>query len=71
VGHASRSSNLLCLKASQTRVFQFVSRLVEARRWVVQVTPSRRLRQCKVEDDGSIRQVASDPVTIALPFSFY
>jgi hypothetical protein len=39
-GHTSRSSGLLCLKASRDRVFHFASKLVEERRWVVHVTSS-------------------------------
>jgi hypothetical protein len=49
-GHASRSSGLLCVKASRTRVSQFASKLAEARRQVVHVTLSWRLRRIEVED---------------------
>jgi hypothetical protein len=37
VGHASRSSDLLHVEASRASVFQFGSKLVEVRRWVVHV----------------------------------
>jgi hypothetical protein len=50
MGHTSRSSDLLRLKASRVRVFQFDSKLVEKRRWVVRVTLSWRSREDEVED---------------------
>jgi hypothetical protein len=50
VGHASRSSSLLHVKATQARVFQFASKLAEARQRVVHVAPSRRSRENKIED---------------------
>jgi hypothetical protein len=50
VGDASRSSGFLRMEASRTRVSQFGSRLVEARRCVVHVAPSRRLHRVQVED---------------------
>jgi hypothetical protein len=50
VGHASRSSGFLRVEASRTRVFQFVLKLAEARRWVVHVAPSHRL--CEEVEDG-------------------
>jgi hypothetical protein len=46
-------------------------RLAEARRRVVHVAPSRRLGGGKLKMDGSMRRAASDPATLALPFSFY
>jgi hypothetical protein len=49
-GHASRSSGLFHMGASRVSVFQFASKLAEARRWVVNVTPSRMLRQVEAED---------------------
>jgi hypothetical protein len=50
VGHALRSSGFLRVEASRTRVFQFVSKLTEARRWVVHVAPSHR--SCEEVKDG-------------------
>jgi hypothetical protein len=50
VGYASSSSGLLCVEASRVRVFQFGSKLAEARRRVVHVTQSRRLCRSQVED---------------------
>jgi hypothetical protein len=50
VGHASRSSGLLHVKATQASVSQFASKLVEARRRVVHVAPSQRSRKNQVED---------------------
>jgi hypothetical protein len=49
VGHESRSSGLLHLEASQTRVFQFASKLAEERRRVVHVALSWRSHEDKVE----------------------
>jgi hypothetical protein len=49
-GYASRSGGLLCLEASRARVFSLTSRLAEARRRVVHVTLSQRLRQDQVEN---------------------
>jgi hypothetical protein len=49
VGHALRSSGLLRLEASLTRVSKFVSKLVETRRRVVHMASSRRLYQSQVE----------------------
>jgi hypothetical protein len=51
VGHASRSSGLLDMEASLARVPSLTSRLAEARRWVVHMTPSQRLRRSQVEDE--------------------
>jgi hypothetical protein len=50
VGHASRSSGLLHLEASRSRVFQFSSKLVEERWVVVPMTSSWRLHEDEVED---------------------
>jgi hypothetical protein len=50
VGHTLRSSGLLRVKVSQDRVFQFASKLMEVRRRVVYVAPTRRLRRGQVED---------------------
>jgi hypothetical protein len=49
-GHTSRSSGLLCLKASRDRVFHFASKLVEERRRVVHVTSSWMSHEDEVED---------------------
>jgi hypothetical protein len=49
-GHASRSSGLLRVKASRARVSQFASKPAEARRQVVHVALSWRLRRIEVED---------------------
>jgi hypothetical protein len=49
-GHASRSSGLLRLEASQDRVSQFASKLVEERRWVVHVALSQMSRDDEAED---------------------
>jgi hypothetical protein len=50
VVHASRYSGLLGMEASWARIFQFASKLVEARRRVAHVTPSWRSREDQVED---------------------
>jgi hypothetical protein len=50
MGHALRSSVLLHVEASQTRVSQFVSKLAEARWRVVHVASSWRSRGVKAED---------------------
>jgi hypothetical protein len=50
VGHASRSSDLLRVKASRVRFSQFGSKLVNVRRRVVHVAASRRLRRDQVKD---------------------
>jgi hypothetical protein len=50
VGHASRSSSLLCLEVSRVRVFQFTSKLAEERRRVVHAKSSQRLREDEAED---------------------
>jgi hypothetical protein len=50
VRHASRSSGFLRVEASRTRVFQFVSKLAEARRWVMHVASSHR--SCEEVEDG-------------------
>jgi hypothetical protein len=41
VGHTSRFSGLLCMKASRVRISQFASRLADVRQCVVHVAPSR------------------------------
>jgi hypothetical protein len=51
VGHASRSSGLLCREASRSRVFQFALKLGEERRRVVHVASSRRSRKDKAEEE--------------------
>jgi hypothetical protein len=38
------------VEASQARISQFAWKLEEARRWVVHVAPSRRLRWVQAED---------------------
>jgi hypothetical protein len=50
VGHMSRSSGLLRLEASRTRVSQFASKLAEPRRRVVHVASSRRSCGDEAED---------------------
>jgi hypothetical protein len=49
-GHTSRSSGLLHVEASQARVSQFASKLMEVRRLVVHVAPSWWLHRGQVED---------------------
>jgi hypothetical protein len=71
VGHALRSSGLLCVKASLTRVSQSGLRLTEARRRVVHVALSRRLHQSQVKDGWIDATVVSDPAILTLLFSFY
>jgi hypothetical protein len=44
-GHESRSSSLLCVEASRTRVYLFASKLAEAQWWMVHVPPSWRSRE--------------------------
>jgi hypothetical protein len=50
VGHASRSSGLLPLEASRSRVSQFASKLVEERRRVVHMASSWRSHEDEVKD---------------------
>jgi hypothetical protein len=50
VEYASRSSGLPRVEASQDRVSQFTSKLLEARRRMVHVTPLRRSHEDQVED---------------------
>jgi hypothetical protein len=50
MGHALRSSGLLQLEVSRATVSQFVSKLTEAQRWVVHVSPLWRLHRDQVED---------------------
>jgi hypothetical protein len=53
VGHVSRSSGLLRVKISRSRVFKFASKLTEERRRVVHVASS--WRSCKDEvKDGRV-----------------
>jgi hypothetical protein len=51
MGHALKSSGLLLLKASQVRVYHFISKLTEERQQVVHVTLSRRSGEDEVEDE--------------------
>jgi hypothetical protein len=48
--HASRSSGLLRVEASRARIFNLTSRLAEARRRMLHVAPSQKLRRSQVED---------------------
>jgi hypothetical protein len=50
VGHMSRSSVLLHVEASRARIFQFASKLAEARRRVVHVASSWRSCKDQVKD---------------------
>jgi hypothetical protein len=50
VGHTSRSSGLLHVEASQTRVSKFASKLAEARWRMVHVAPLWGSREDQVED---------------------
>jgi hypothetical protein len=50
-GQASKSSGLLRMKTSLASVSQSGLKTAEARRQVVHVTPSQRLRQRQVEDE--------------------
>jgi hypothetical protein len=50
MGPVSRSSDLLCVKASLARVSQSGLKTGGARRRVLHVAPSRRLRRSQVED---------------------
>jgi hypothetical protein len=49
-GHTSRSSSLLRMEASRARVFQFASKLAEARHQVVHVALSCRLHRDQVKN---------------------
>jgi hypothetical protein len=68
VGHASRSSGLLRMKACRVRISQSGGRVTTggARDTIAEVAS-----ESKLKTDGSMRQAASDPTTLALPFSFY
>jgi hypothetical protein len=50
MGHASRSIGLLHVEVNRARVFQFASKLAEARQYVVHVVSSRRLGRDEAED---------------------
>jgi hypothetical protein len=75
VGHASRSSGLLCVEASQTRVSQSVLKTGgDAAAGGARGRHDGRSRCCvesKLKMDGSMRQAASDPSIPPLPFSMY
>jgi hypothetical protein len=71
VRHASRSSGLLRVEASQARVFQFVLKLVESRRQVVHVASSRRWRRDQVEDGRVDTMDCVGPFYPKLSFSMY
>jgi hypothetical protein len=71
VGRASRSSDLLYLEVSQTRVSQFASKLSEARRRVVYVTSLQRSRGDEAENGwvdatGCIRLFYSNFVVLVV-----
>jgi hypothetical protein len=61
MGHASRSSGLLRLKISQTRVFSMASRLVEAQRGWCTWCHCEGCVEMKLKTDGSMRRGTSDP----------
>jgi hypothetical protein len=65
--HASRSSDLLHVEASQARVFQSGLKTGGC------MTTGGREGYVgdKFKTDGSMRWVASDPATLSLPFSMY
>jgi hypothetical protein len=72
VGHASRSSGLLRVKASLARVFQ--SDLKTDRAMMAggaRVEGGRTKDQAGLKMDVSMQRAASDPATLALPFLFY
>jgi hypothetical protein len=72
VGHASRSSGLLRMKACRARISQ--SGLKTGRRVTTggaRDTIAEVASESKLKTDGSMRQAASDSTTLALPFSFY
>jgi hypothetical protein len=50
VWHTLRFSVLLPVELSRARIFQFMSKLTEARQWVVHVAPSQGSRKDEVED---------------------
>jgi hypothetical protein len=50
VEHVSRSTSLLHVEASRVRIFQFTTKLAEARRQVVHVPPSWMSREDEVKD---------------------
>jgi hypothetical protein len=72
VGHASRSSGLLHVEGSLTRVFQSGLKTGGgvtaggARGTIVEVAS-----EASSKDDESMRRATSDPATLALPFSMY
>jgi hypothetical protein len=51
IGHTSRSSILLHVKANRDIVFQFASKLAEVRRRVVHVASLKRLRRVEAQDE--------------------
>jgi hypothetical protein len=65
VGYTSRSSDLLRCEGSQTRVFQFVSKLAEERRRVVHVASSQRSCGDEAEDG---RVDATDCIGLFYPY---
>jgi hypothetical protein len=71
VGHASRSNGLLHLEASQARVPNLASRLLEAwHGWCTWHHHGGRV-QMKLKMDRSMQLVASDSSMPSLPFSLY
>jgi hypothetical protein len=72
VRHASKSSGLRHVEASQDSLSQFVSKLAEVQRQMVHMAPSRRgCVESKLKMDGSMRRGTSVTFTLHLPFSMY
>jgi hypothetical protein len=71
VGHASRSSGLLCLKASRARVSQSSLKTGVGAAWMVYVASSWRSCGDEAKDKRLMRRAASDSSTSTLPFLLY
>jgi hypothetical protein len=70
-GHALRSSGLLHVRVSWARIFQSISRLLEARCGWRTCHHRGGYVEIKLKMDESIRRTASDHDNIALSFSLY
>jgi hypothetical protein len=70
-GHASRSSSLLSVEASLARVSQSGLKTGGCVTMCGACGTIAGRVGGKLKLDGSMRRAASDPTTLALPFSFY
>jgi hypothetical protein len=68
VGHASRSSSLLRVEASLTRVSQSG---LKTGGGATASGARGTIAEVALKTDGSMRRAASDPATLSLSFSMY